>query len=152
MAKQRQLAAEIIKLREEGKTYDQIKAVLNCSKGTISYHLGPGQSEKVKSRGDGYRAKVRSFIQKYKSETPCADCGQKFNYYVMQFDHLPKYTKSFSISKFQDHTADVDKVLEEMKKCDLVCANCHTERGYQRRLSTDRTKKQVSALLESGLE
>jgi hypothetical protein len=152
MAKQRQLAAEIVRLRSEGKTYDQIKAVLNCSKGTISYHLGPGQPEKLKARSDGYRAKVRNFIQKYKSETPCADCGQNFNYYVMQFDHLPQFTKSFTISKFQDHTRDLSKVLEEMKKCDLVCANCHTERGYQRRLSSHRAKEQVKNLLEFGLD
>lgn len=32
------LKNEIIKLRLEGKTYDQIKELLNCSKSTISYH------------------------------------------------------------------------------------------------------------------
>ena len=34
----KQLKFEIIKLREEGKTYDEIKNILNCSKGTIGYH------------------------------------------------------------------------------------------------------------------
>ncbi len=41
---------EILKLRNEGKTYNQIKAILNCSKSTISYHLGEGQKEKTDLR------------------------------------------------------------------------------------------------------
>ena len=29
---------DIIKLRKEGKNYNDISKILNCSKGTISYH------------------------------------------------------------------------------------------------------------------
>ena len=41
---------EILKLRDEGKTYNQIKLILGCSKSTISYHLGEGQKDKTKKR------------------------------------------------------------------------------------------------------
>lgn len=41
---------KILKLREEGKTYKEIKEELNCSKGTIAYHCGEGQKEKTKER------------------------------------------------------------------------------------------------------
>jgi 5-methylcytosine-specific restriction endonuclease McrA len=41
---------EILKLREEGKTYNEIKLILGCSKGTISYYCGNGQKEKTKKR------------------------------------------------------------------------------------------------------
>lgn len=41
---------QILKLREEGKTYNEIKEILGCSKGTISYHCGEGQKEKTNSR------------------------------------------------------------------------------------------------------
>lgn len=40
----------IIKLRQEGKTYDEIKKELGCSKGTISYHCGEGQKDKNQIR------------------------------------------------------------------------------------------------------
>ena len=33
---------EILRLRQEGKTYTQIQDILGCSKGTISYHCGEG--------------------------------------------------------------------------------------------------------------
>lgn len=64
---------KILKLREEGKTYNEIKEILGCSKGTISYHCGKGQKEKTKTRRQKRRenlllAKVDSF--KYRTNNP----------------------------------------------------------------------------------
>lgn len=41
---------EILKLREEGKSYNEIVKILNCSKGTVSYYCGKNQKEKTKER------------------------------------------------------------------------------------------------------
>lgn len=41
---------EILKLRNEGKTFNEIKEILKCSKSTISYYCSEGQKEKTKSR------------------------------------------------------------------------------------------------------
>lgn len=41
---------QILQLRNEGKSYKQIKELLNCSKSTISYHCGEGQKEKTLNR------------------------------------------------------------------------------------------------------
>jgi 5-methylcytosine-specific restriction endonuclease McrA len=41
---------KILKLRQEGKTYDQIRDILGCSKGTIAYHCGKGQKDKTRRR------------------------------------------------------------------------------------------------------
>ena len=46
----RGLKEKIIALAEQGLNYDQIKRRLNCSKSTISYHLGEGQKEKSRAR------------------------------------------------------------------------------------------------------
>tara|TARA_R110000772_G_scaffold1210_2_gene4291 strand:- start:18036 stop:18593 length:558 start_codon:yes stop_codon:yes gene_type:complete len=40
------LKEKILELRENGKSYNEIKKILGCSKGTISYHCGKGQKEK----------------------------------------------------------------------------------------------------------
>lgn len=37
---------KILQLRSEGKSYNEIKKILGCSKGTISYHCGEGQKKK----------------------------------------------------------------------------------------------------------
>lgn len=41
---------EILRLRDEGKSYKEIQKELGCSKGTISYHCGEGQKEKSQNR------------------------------------------------------------------------------------------------------
>jgi 5-methylcytosine-specific restriction endonuclease McrA len=48
---------EILRLRAEGKTYNEIKKVLGCSKSTIAYHCGEGQKEKTKKRRVNLRKK-----------------------------------------------------------------------------------------------
>jgi hypothetical protein len=49
---------QILKLRNEGKTYNEIKEILGCSKGTISFHCGNGQKEKSNSRKKTNRVKL----------------------------------------------------------------------------------------------
>ena len=46
----RGLKEKIIALAKQGLNYDQIKRRLNCSKSTISYHLGDGQKDKAYAR------------------------------------------------------------------------------------------------------
>lgn len=41
---------QILKLRSEGKSYRQIQEELGCSSGTIAYHCGKGQKEKVRDK------------------------------------------------------------------------------------------------------
>lgn len=62
-------------------------------------------------------------------EVPCADCGIEYPYYVMQFDHLGE--KKFNIGQTGPSCAR-EKLLAEIAKCEVVCANCHSERSYQR--------------------
>ena len=44
------LKDEIIKLKEQGVIQSQIAKLLNCSTGTVSYHLNPGTKEKALQR------------------------------------------------------------------------------------------------------
>lgn len=50
------LKTDILDLRSQGRTYDQISEELGCSKGTISYHLGSGQKNKQLDRNKRFRA------------------------------------------------------------------------------------------------
>lgn len=79
------------------------------------------------------RKQVRKLIRLAKSQ-PCADCGTSYPYYVMQFDHLRD--KKFNISAFVCSNRKIETLLAEIAKCEVVCANCHAERSYQRRLTT----------------
>jgi hypothetical protein len=151
MGRPRDIKDDILSLYEEGKTYAEIQSILGCSKSTISYHVGKG-NENSRVKSNGYRKKIKEFINNYKSANPCRDCGHTYAYYVMQFDHLPQYVKLFTIAKFYEYTHDINVVIAEIKKCDLVCGNCHTERGHKRRQDKAKVKQTVKELLENGLE
>lgn len=56
------------------------------------------------------------------------DCGKSYPSYVMDFDHREQDKKKFEISTFGTKCAE--RVLSEIQKCDLVCANCHRVRTY----------------------
>lgn len=73
----------------------------------------------------------REFIEQAKKDVPCMDCKNIFPPYVMDFDHLEK--KSFGISRAVNSTISLERLAEEIVKCDLVCANCHRIRTFNRR-------------------
>lgn len=77
-----------------------------------------------------YNEKKRAFIAAFK-DVPCADCGIKYPPYVMDFDHLPQYKKSFTISR-TTHIS-MEALLLEVSKCEIVCANCHRIRTRNRK-------------------
>ena len=62
---------------------------------------------------------------------PCADCGGRYPYYVMDLDHRPDEIKRFNVSS-SHLIGSMKALLAEIAKCDVVCANCHRERTYQR--------------------
>ena|ERR1035437_3605597 len=60
---------------------------------------------------------------------PCMDCGMVFPPECMDFDHV-RGEKLFNVGEFR-FTMSV--LLEEIAKCELVCANCHRIRTAARR-------------------
>lgn len=126
------LKDDIIKLREEGKTYREIQEILNCSKATISYYVGFEQKDKVLARQQQKRNAIKEFIAELKQSNPCLDCGENYPYWMMDFDHMEN--KEFVISNYRNVTTDFEKIKNEISKCEIVCANCHRNRTFLRKL------------------
>ena len=61
---------------------------------------------------------------------PCDDCGESFPPYVMDFDHRDPAKKLFAITTGSAHLMSREKLISEIEKCDIVCANCHALRTY----------------------
>lgn len=125
----------IVRLHNQGRSYDEIAQTLGISKSTVAYHCSDTYKKKVKKRMHDRRSYMNRLIQEKKHYHPCADCGQKYPYWVMQFDHLGD--KAFTISDCKKHHVSKERLLEEMEKCDIVCANCHAERTHKRSLGLE---------------
>lgn len=63
------------------------------------------------------------------------DCGGTFDPVCMDFDHRPGELKLFNIAAWRQYSAKVTtaKLLTEIAKCDVVCANCHRLRTHRQR-------------------
>lgn len=72
--------------------------------------------------------KMRNFLIEQK-QMPCADCKIKYPPYVMDFDHLSN--KVMNIARLVTQGSK-EALIDEIAKCELVCANCHRERTYRR--------------------
>jgi hypothetical protein len=83
-----------------------------------------------------HRYRIQEMIREAKSK-PCADCGQAFPYFVMDFDHRPGEVKVFVISQFTKSHKSQKAVKAEIAKCDVVCANCHRIRTHKRKEGID---------------
>lgn len=85
----------------------------------------------MKIRGRAYKEK-RQFIVDAKDK-PCADCGKKYPFYVMDFDHQEPKNKTKEVSYMFTRNWSLDKIKVEAEKCEVVCANCHRIRTYLKR-------------------
>lgn len=94
--------------------------------------------EHYKANKERYKKQVyehnRALVNKvaeYKRNRPCADCSVSYPSYVMEFDHISE-DKVDNVSSLAS-AGCAKKVWVEIKKCELVCANCHRERTHVRK-------------------
>ena len=62
----------------------------------------------------------------------CVYCGGTFHPAAMQFDHPPGVRKSGNVGDIR-RRHNRPRLLAEIAKCELVCANCHAMRTFNRR-------------------
>ena len=94
----------------------------------ISYHKN---RDKILKRRKKDRIILKEWLISLKENKPCCDCNKIYPHWIMQWDHLPQYERKGDVSSLGSKKL----IIEEIKKCELVCANCHAERTHTRRIS-----------------
>ena len=84
------------------------------------------QAAEVKRR---LRLERTTFLLEYFATHRCTDCGEP-DPVVLEFDHLRD--KLFDIGQAPPYR-NWQSILDEIAKCDVVCANCHRRRTAQRK-------------------
>jgi hypothetical protein len=73
----------------------------------------------------------QDWLLSLKAGRSCTDCQRTYLPQVLQWDHLPGTTKLGNISTdFRGRSRQ--EILDEIAKCELVCANCHAIRTFAR--------------------
>ena len=68
----------------------------------------------------------------YKTSKGCEVCGYRGNATALQFDHIDRTTKVGSISNMR-HFNLFYSSLREIRKCRVLCANCHSVHSKNQR-------------------
>lgn len=119
--KKKSLSKFNFKIKSKGIINSHCKV---CSRKYVREHYIKNREyylRKAKKRNRMVWLKVRKMIWEFLLEHPCVDCGEK-DPIVLEFDHLGDKKKNVS-SLTNDAT--LKRVLEEIAKCEVRCANCH---------------------------
>jgi hypothetical protein len=85
--------------------------------------------DRAAKRTKSIAAERTAYLIEFFETHPCADCGED-DPVVLEFDHAGA-EKTFNIGQaLRDRRWQ--RVLEEIAKCEVVCANCHRRRTARR--------------------
>jgi hypothetical protein len=88
------------------------------------------EAKKHKNKSQKLRLQIlKNWIYIYLKKRGCVDCGEN-DVVVLEFDHLRD--KSYNISDMLRHGYSIQNLEKEIKKCEVVCANCHRRRTAKR--------------------
>jgi hypothetical protein len=96
-----------------------------------SRHGDPQVTTRALSTPGVTQASKQEWVDRYKLEKGCADCGYNDHPAALDFDHRPGTTKVRDIK--HGNTLGWQALMDEVAKCDVVCANCHRIRTFNRR-------------------
>lgn len=112
-----------------GQCYEKCIVCMK-TRGRDYYHLNHERQLKLAliRRHRAYNIK-RKYINEAKNRA-CADCGLKYPYFVMDFDHKDRRDKINDVAYMATRNWSLEKIKNEVNKCEVVCANCHRIRTY----------------------
>lgn len=77
--------------------------------------------EKALARNRSNRLENRNYVIEYLKSHPCINCGEA-DIVVLEFDHIRD--KKCGVAQLIS-TSTLKLLKEEIKKCQVLCANCH---------------------------
>ncbi|HEX5186504.1 MAG TPA: hypothetical protein VFV86_06400 [Nitrososphaeraceae archaeon] len=88
--------------------------------------------EKQKLKFQKQNKEKSLILYSLKEDKKCEKCGYNKCMEVLDFHHLDPNQKEFNISNFgrMKGFTKLDQVIEEIKKCVVLCSNCHREFHY----------------------
>ena len=119
---------KILELRALGKSYRQIEKILGCSRANIAniaYHCSPDSRKQaiVTRTNQRRRDRKQHFVNLLGGK--CCVCDYNKVLSALEFHHIDSSQKERVLNEV--FRTNFNKALEEVKKCILVCANCHRE-------------------------
>jgi hypothetical protein len=99
-----------------------------CVRGRSKQHYEEN-SISLKEKKRLYIQQRREWFNEFKKTLKCIKCGED-HIACLDFHHRDPKQKEFSIAGAVSHS-NKEKVIKELEKCDVLCANCHRKHHYE---------------------
>ncbi len=113
---------QIVKLRKQGKSYNEIVAILGCSKSQVAYHSNAEYKTLQDQRTIERRRRIKEEAVEYKGGK-CQVCDYNKCITALDFHHLDPELKDVDFKC----GFNLEKLKPELDKCILLCCRCHRE-------------------------
>lgn len=110
---------------KKSSSFDSLQNVCKicCAERSRKHYVN--NTETVKQRTKARKDKIKHLAQKIVLDalkSGCIDCGE-LDIVVLDFDH--QGNKKYNIANMLHDAASLDKLKQEIDKCEVRCANCH---------------------------
>lgn len=112
------------KIKTSGLRQSQCK---ECTRLLVKNHYNENRDyylKKARNRNSEIKLELFNYLKQYFSKNPCKDCAES-DITVLEFDHMGKIPKFKAVSSLIRRGYPLEKIKEEIKKCEVRCANCH---------------------------
>lgn len=82
--------------------------------------------------------RIRAWFQELKSTLCCVQCGESHPA-CLDFHHRNATEKTRDVATMVSYGTSIKRILEEISKCDVLCANCHRKLHYMPSSSNGKT-------------
>lgn len=120
------------RMYDDGSTVEQVALFFKRSRNTVrvrintrkrSFRSLEEQKQYMSKYIGAHKRRIKQILVK-EHGGKCVRCGYDRNIKALQFHHINPKEKEFSLSQT---TRSLQSARKEMKKCILLCANCHVE-------------------------
>ena len=75
--------------------------------------------------------KLRDLSDAIKQAIGCEECGYSKHPAALDYDHIDPSKKEFNIAQAIGAALGKQRILDEIAKCRVLCANCHRIHSYE---------------------
>jgi hypothetical protein len=76
------------------------------------------------------KLEIKKWLENYKKNLRCANCSENHPA-TIDFHHREMSKKDEGIAYLTAYGYSIDRIKEEIAKCDVLCANCHRKVHYK---------------------
>lgn len=102
-----------------------------CQKEYRKKHYEENKEKYLTLSKEHKKETIKWFIN-YKSTLSCSNCGES-RYWTLDFHHTNSEEKEYNISILANSSSK-KKLIKEMSKCIILCANCHRDLHYREKM------------------